>query len=195
MIYFRRFWTKLLTILFAFLIIVLGFKKVLDFLIGKLAQHGVINDRLNLIDNHQLVISKEYLIGLILLVIFILILWFLLNLITGQLKRDYYSMQLSKHLQRQVTQNSYQMNTVEERKANYWLKRLRIIKWKSRMIVLIPCGPNAAVQNIIQKRCEQYLINWLVTNIKRSRWSIKINIHNSIHFNWLYVSEKRIYKR
>lgn len=87
------------------------------------------------------------------------------------------------------------MNTIEERKANYWLKRLRIIKWKGRMIVLIPCGPNAAVQNIIQKRCEQYLISWLVTNIKRSKWSIKINIHNSVHFNWLYVSEKGIYKR
>lgn len=194
MIYFRRIWTKLLTILFAFLIIALGLKKVLDFLSGKLAQRGVINNHLNLIDNYWLVISKEYLVGLILLLLLVLILWALLNLITGQLKRDYYSMQLSKHLQRQITQNSYQMNTVEERKANYWLRRLRIIKWKSRMIVLIPCGPNAAVQSIIKERCEQYVIDWLVTNIK-SKWNIKINIHNSIHFNWLYVSEKGVYKR
>lgn len=195
MIYFRRLWAKMLTIFFMLWIIVLGLKQVLDLLFNRLSQRGVINNRLNLIDNYWLVISKEYLAGLILLMLLILILWLLLNLITGQLKRDYCSVQLSKHLQRQIVQNSYQMNSIEENKANYWLKRLRIIRWKGRIMVLIPCGPNAAVQRIIKERCEQYLINWLTTNLNGYKWNIKINIHNSIHFNWLYVSEKGKYKR
>ena len=195
MIYFRRLWAKMLTIFFMLWIIVLGLKQVLDLLFNRLSQRGVINNRLNLIDNYWLVISKEYFAGLILLMLLILILWLLLNLITGQLKRDYYSMQLSKHLQRQIAQNSYQINTTEESKANYWLKRLRIIRWKGKMIVLIPCGPNAEVQRIIQGRCKQYVIDWLVTNIKKGKWNIKINTHNSIHFNWLYFSEKGTYKR
>ena len=87
------------------------------------------------------------------------------------------------------------MNSIEENKANYWLKRLRIIRWKGRIMVLISCGPNAAVQRIIKERCEQYLINWLTTNLNGYKWNVKINIHNSIHFNWLYVSEKGKYKR
>lgn len=195
MIYFRRIWAKILILLLTSWTVVWLFRKFLEFLAQELNQHGIVSEQLNKMDDYWLLDFKEHVGGLAILLFSILTIWFLLNLITGQLKRDYYSVQLSKHLQRQVTQNSYQMNTIEERKANYWLKRLRIIKWKGRMIVLIPCGPNAAVQNIIQKRCEQYLISWLVTNIKRSKWSIKINIHNSVHFNWLYVSEKGIYKR
>lgn len=192
MIYFRRVWMKLLTVLLVLWFAVLSLIKILGFLVQELNQQGVVNDRLSKI-NSYLINAKEYIEGLTILLCFILVVWFLLNLVTGQLKRDYYSVQLSKHLQRQTNQGNLQMNTIEENKANFWLKRLRIIKWRRRLIVLIPSGPNAAVEDVIQTRCNRYLINWLITNMKKYRWNAKLDIYNSLHFNWLYASEKKKY--
>lgn len=135
-----------------------------------------------------LIFVVAYLLGLFLVGILIL------DLFTGQLKRDYYSIQIGKHLQREVSPSNMQLVVSEQRKANYWLRRLRIIRWRHRLVVLIPCGPNAAVQDVIKERCNSYLINWLHLNFSKVSWGNQIKAHNSLHFNWLVVEEKKKWK-
>ncbi len=113
----------------------------------------------------------------------------ILMLVLVILKLDYYSIQLGKHLQRSQT-NNLQMVKDEQDKANYWLKWLRIVCWRHRLYVLIPCGSNAAVEDIIKERCDNYTIGWLNLTIKNSNWINKINQYNRLHSNWLVLKEK-----
>lgn len=142
---------------------------------------------------------KLYFEGAVLTIILLLCLLLMVitifDLVTGQIKRDYYSVQLGKHLQRNIGKNNSQLVESEQEKANYWLKRLRIIKWRHRIYLLIPCGPKAAVQEVIRERCENYLIDWLNLNMSRINWTNRINKRNSLHFNWLIVAEKSIWGR
>lgn len=133
-------------------------------------------------------LTKMSTIILMLLLIFLTI-WLVIDIFNGQLRRDYYSIELGKHLQRSQT-NSYQMVKSEQDKANYWLKRLRIVRWKHQLYVLLPCGPNAAVEDVIRDRCDNYTIGWLNLTIKDSDWINKINQYNRLHFNWLIIKAK-----
>ena len=148
--------------------------------------------------SQKLSMFNQYLEGLILTVAFflvvILIVTFFVDLISGQLKRDYYSIQIGKHLQRDISSNNTQLVTSEQKKANYWLRRLRIIRWRHRLVVLVPCGPNAAVQGVIKERCDNYLVNWLHLNFSKVSWGNRIKTHDSLHFNWLVVEEKKKWK-
>lgn len=144
-----------------------------------------ISNKLNLFADKLTKISTT----ILMLLLLILTIWVIIDIFNGQLKLDYYSIQLGKHLQRSQT-NNLQMVKDEQDKANYWLRWLRIVRWRHRLYVLLPCGPSAAVENIIKDRCDNYTIGWLNLTIKNSNWINKINQYNRLHSNWLVLKEK-----
>lgn len=197
MLYFRRIWFKFILLLTMLIVVsklvLVPLSKVIMWVAnqplivaaGKLNGLVVVSGKVSKLANDLVAIA----IALLILTGMLLTVWLIIDVINGQLKLDYYSIQLGKHLQRS-TGNTLQMMKIEQDKANYWLKRLRIIHWKHRLYVLIPCGPSAAVEEIVKDRCDNYIIGWLNLTIKNTNWINKITEYNRAHFNWLIVKEK-----
>lgn len=104
--------------------------------------------------------------------VFILV-WMILDVFTGQLYRDYRSAQLSRYLKRSDSELSR-----EEQRANWWISRSRFIRWDGLTMLIIPSSGNSAVEQIIQKRCESTLMQWLSDNFKNYRWQPMIVKHS-----------------
>lgn len=198
MLYWRRIWIKIMVILLALLMtakfVIRPVSKLLVWVIDRQVNLNLIvapttllkiSNKLNLFADKLTKISTT----ILMLLLLILTIWGIIDIFNGQLKLDYYSIQLGKHLQRSQT-NNLQMVKDEQDKANYWLRWLRIVRWRHRLYVLLPCGPSAAVENIIKDRCDNYTIGWLNLTIKNSNWINKINQYNRLHSNWLVLKEK-----
>ena len=198
MLYWRRIWIKIMVILLALLMtakfVIRPVSKLLVWVIDRQVNLNLIvapttllkiSNKLNLFADKLIKISTT----ILMLLLLILTIWVIIDIFNGQLKLDYYSIQLGKHLQRSQT-NNLQMVKDEQDKANYWLRWLRIVRWRHRLYVLLPCGPSAAVENIIKDRCDNYTIGWLNLTIKNSNWINKINQYNRLHSNWLVLKEK-----
>lgn len=198
MLYWRRIWIKIMVILLALLMtakfVIRPVSKLLVWVIDRQVNLNLIvvpttllkiSNKLNLFADKLTKISTT----ILMLLLLILTIWVIIDIFNGQLKLDYYSIQLGKHLQRSQT-NNLQMVKDEQDKANYWLRWLRIVRWRHRLYVLLPCGPSAAVENIIKDRCDNYTIGWLNLTIKNSNWINKINQYNRLHSNWLVLKEK-----
>lgn len=129
------------------------------------------------------------LLALLILVIVALVCWLIINLITGQLRRDIASRQLIKSLLRHVSSSNIKLVAEEEKLANKWLKFGRIISKRGKFMLKIPCGGNASVANIIVKRCDGYVSQWLAQNYPRKNWA-PIEVKHGLFITWLYVREK-----
>lgn len=129
------------------------------------------------------------LLTMLILIIGVLICWFIINSITGQLKRDIASRQLIKSLLRHVSSSNIKLVAEEEKLANKWLKFGRIIRKRGKLMLKIPCGNNVSVINIIMKRCDGYVNQWLSQNYPRKNWA-PIEVKHGLFITWLYVREK-----
>lgn len=129
------------------------------------------------------------LLATLILTIGVLICWFFINSITGQLKRDIASRQLIKSLLRHISSSNIKLVAEEEKLANKWLKFGRIIRKRGKIMLKIPCGGNASVANIIMKRCDGYVNQWLAQNYPRKNWA-PIEVKHGLFITWLYVREK-----
>lgn len=109
---------------------------------------------------------------LIWLTVFI-VAWLILDIFTGQLYRDYRSVQLSRYLKRSDSELSR-----EEQRANRWISRSRFIRWNGRTMLIIPCVGNNAVEQIVKKRCESTLMQWLADNFNNYNWQPMIVKHS-----------------
>lgn len=94
-----------------------------------------------------------------------------LDICIGQFSRDIKTIQITGKLIRDVPEDNLQLVALEENSANKWIRRGRILKWKNKLIFVIPCLGNSSVVSVIQKRCDNYLLGWLNTNFKRISWS------------------------
>ncbi|GAJ26825.1 hypothetical protein [Liquorilactobacillus sucicola] len=139
-------------------------------------------------DNTALKFS-EYLMLLLMVMVVLLILWFCIDLYTGQFKRDWKTGVLVKHMIRDVPQNNIQMVANEEKKANFWLRKSRISKHRKKLVLRIPCGMNEAVVKIMQQRCKEFLPSWLNTNFKTVNWQ-PVVVERKLFFTWIIVREK-----
>lgn len=129
-----------------------------------------------------------------LLIIFILMipglaLWLAKDLLLGQFKRDFLSDRFTKSLIRYIPMESIKLISAEEKRANWWIRKGRIIKKHGKLVLRIPCGNNAAIIEIIRKRCDGYVNQWLSQNYPNSNWS-PIEIKHGLFITWLYVREK-----
>lgn len=150
-----------------------------------LGRYAVITDKMRTFSTNWF----NNLLTMLVLIIVTLICWLIINLITGQLKRDIASRQLIKSLLRHVSSANIKLVAEEEKLANKWLKFGRIISKRGKFMLKIPCGGNASVANIIVKRCDGYVNQWLAQNYPRKNWA-PIEVKHGLFITWLYVREK-----
>ncbi len=193
MYYFRKWWLWLLFILgIGMIILHYGYRLITLVLsiIFKFSQldmnlYSSINDRIYQISNN----GFEYLLITFILTIPVLVLWFAWNLFSGQLRRDFLSDRFTKSVIRYVPMESIKLISEEEKRANWWIRKGRIVKKHGKLMLKIPCGNNAAVIDIIQRRCDGYANQWLAQNYPNSNWS-PLEIKHGLFITWLYVREK-----
>lgn len=193
MYYFRRCWLWLLFILgIGMIILHYGYRLVAIILpiIFKLFQldmneYNSINNRIYQFSNN----GFETLLIIFILIILALVLWLAKDLLSGQLRRDFLSDRFTRSLIRYVPTGNTKLIAEEEKRANWWIRRGRIIKKHGKLVLRIPCGNNAAIIDVIQRRCDGYVNQWLSQNYPKSNWS-PIEIKHGLFITWLYVKEK-----
>ena len=193
MYYFRKWWLWLLAISgIGMVILHYGYKLVVIVLsfIFKLCQldmnlYNSINSRIYQLSSN----GFEHLLIIFFLSIFILVIWLAKDLLSGQLRRDFLSDRFTKSLIRYVPTGNIKLISEEEKRANWWIRKGRIIKKHGKLVLRIPCGNNAAIIEIIRKRCDGYVNQWLAQNYPNSNWS-PIEIKHGLFITWLYVREK-----
>lgn len=193
MYYFRRCWLWLLFILgIGMIILHYGYRLVAMILpiIFKFSQldmnlYSSINNRIYQFSNN----GFETLLIIFILIILVLVLWLAKDLLLGQLQRDFLSDRFTKSLIRYVPTGNTKLIAEEEKRANWWIRKGRIVKKHGKLVLRIPCGNNAAIVDIIRRRCDGYVNQWLSQNYPNSNWS-PLEIKHGLFITWLYVKEK-----
>lgn len=140
------------------------------------------------ISTNILIIADKSII-VIQILIAIIICVFIFDLLSGQLYRDYKSKQLVKFLLREVPSQNLNLVVMEEENANRWIKKLRIVKWRGKMLLIIPCIGSGAVVSVIKKRCDTSLPEWLYGNFKGTSWT-PLTVKSGGSISWLTTKEK-----
>ncbi|UTX36526.1 hypothetical protein [Ligilactobacillus salivarius] len=192
MYYFRKLWLWLLFILgMGMIVLHYGYRLLAMILpiIFKFSQldmneYNSINNRIYEFSNN----GYELLLIILLLTIPILVSWLALNLISGQFQRDIYSDRFTRSLIRHIP-TEIKLVSSEEKRANWWIRKGRIVKKHGKLVLRIPCGNNAAIVDIIRRRCDGYANQWLAQNYPNSNWS-PLEIKHGLFITWLYIREK-----
>ncbi|MDM8284883.1 hypothetical protein [Ligilactobacillus salivarius] len=193
MYYFRKWWLGLLFVLgvgmivlhYGYRLITLVLSIVFKFSQLDINLYNSINNRIYQFSNN----GYESLLIIFILIIPVLVIWFILNVTSGQFKRDFLSDRLTKSLTRYVPTENVKLISAEEKRANWWIRKGRIVKRHGKLMLKIPCGNNAAIIEIIRKRCDGYVNQWLAQNYPNSNWS-PLEIKHGLFITWLYVREK-----
>lgn len=193
MYYFRKWWLWLLFILgigmiilhYGYRLITLVLSIVFKFSQLDMNLYNSINDRIYQFSSN----GFEYLLIIFILTIPVLVLWFAKDLLLGQLKRDFLSDKFTKSLIRYVPMDNTKLIATEEKRANWWIRKGRIVKKHGKLVLRIPCGNNAAIVDIIRRRCDGYANQWLAQNYPKSNWN-PIEIKHGLFITWLYIKEK-----
>lgn len=193
MYYLRKWWLCLLFVLgIGMMILHYGYRLVTVIMpiVFKFSQldmnlYGSINNRIYQFSNN----GFEALLIIFILIILALVLWLVKDLLSGQFKRDFLSDRFTKSLIRYVPTESIRLISEEEKRANWWIRKGRIVKRHGKLMLKIPCGNNAAIIEIIRKRCDGYVNQWLAQNYPNSNWS-PLEIKHGIFITWLYIREK-----
>ena len=193
MYYFRRCWLWLLFILgigmiilhYGYRLITLVLSIVFKFSQLDINLYNSINNRIYQFSNN----GYESLLIIFILIIPVLVIWFISNVTSGQFKRDFLADRFTKSLIRYVPTESIRLISEEEKRANWWIRRGRIVKKHGKLVLRIPCGNNAAIIEIIRKRCDGYANQWLAQNYPNSNWS-PLEIKHGLFITWLYIREK-----
>ena len=175
MYYLRKWWLCLLFVLgIGMMILHYGYRLVTVIMpiVFKFSQldmnlYGSINNRIYQFSNN----GFEALLIIFILIILALVLWLVKDLLSGQFKRDFLSDRFTKSLIRYVPTESIRLISEEEKRANWWIRKGRIVKRHGKLMLKIPCGNNAAIIEIIRKRCDGYVNQWLAQNYPNSNWS------------------------
>lgn len=193
MYYFKKWWLGLLFILgLGMTVLHYGYRLLAMILpiIFKFSQldmnlYSSINNRIYQFSNN----GFETLLIIFILIILTLVLWLAKDLLSGQLQRDFLADRLTKSLTRYVPTGNVKLISAEEKRANWWIRRGRIIKKHGKLVLRIPCGNNAAVVDIIRKRCDGYVNQWLAQNYPNINWN-PIEVKHGLFITWLYIREK-----
>ena len=140
MYYYKKYWLLLLVYIalglgalrLGYKLLVLLTLEVFKLLGLDMGKYAVIADKMQTFSINWF----NNLLALLTLVIVALFCWLIINLITGQFKRDITSRQLVKSLLRHVSSSNIKLVAEEEKLANKWLKFGRIIR--KRVICVLP---------------------------------------------------------
>lgn len=193
MYYFRKWWLGLLFVLgvgmivlhYGYRLITLVLSIVFKFSQLDINLYNSINNRIYQFSNN----GYESLLIIFILIIPVLVIWFISNVTSGQFKRDFLADRFTKSLIRYVPTESIRLISEEEKRANWWIRRGRIVKKHGKLVLRIPCGNNATIIEIIRKRCDGYANQWLAQNYPNSNWG-PIEIKHGLFITWIYIREK-----
>ncbi|MFP7774895.1 hypothetical protein ACLHIM_07065 [Ligilactobacillus sp. LYQ112] len=120
--------------------------------------------------------------------IMILIMWFVINVCTGQLIRDVKSAQLKKQLTK-IVGNEISENVILSKKVNQMIRKLRIIKLRGKLLVVIPAGNTLEIANNIESRWDNGGVEWLENYFKNKKWRPIKRVHKFFR-NYEVIREK-----
>lgn len=139
--------------------------------------------------NESLKVWESKVLYIVALIALLVIVWFVVDLLNGQLVRDIKLVPIIKFLVRDVNQDSLNVVMAEENKANEWIRRSRIIKWKKKLVFVMPIVANGTVMKIIKQRCEQDLLGCLSESFKTVNWT-PIALKKGGLVKWVIVKQK-----
>ncbi|WGN90361.1 hypothetical protein [Ligilactobacillus faecis] len=139
--------------------------------------------------NVSLAVLESKVLHIIILIAVLVLLWLVIDLFSGQLVRDIKLVPIIKFLVRDVNQDSLNVVMAEENKANEWIRRSRIIKWKKKLVFIMPIVANGTVMKIIKQRCEQDLLGCLSESFKTVNWT-PIALKKGGLVKWVIVKQK-----
>lgn len=123
------------------------------------------------------------------IILVLLMIWFLVDLMLGQLKNDFMGKRVMISMVRNVSKNNMQLNAEEEAKADFWIKKGRIVKWRKKLRLIIPGSGNSAVAKIVEARCDEILLSWLNQNYSRKNW-LPIKVKRTSLMTFIIIQEK-----
>lgn len=123
-------------------------------------------------------------------IIVLLILWFIINAFTGQLNRDIKTIFVKRHLLSQVPADDIGSSAKQEKIANTWIKKLRVIKYKKKTYLIIPCGLAHTTLAIIKHRCGIFLLPMLNQTFKKIDWVQEVEVKTFHSMLFLIVKSK-----
>lgn len=123
------------------------------------------------------------------LIAVVVLIWLVINLLSGQLARDIKLGPTIKFLIRDIKQDNLNVVMVEENEANKCIRRSRVIKWKKKLVFIMPIVANGTVMKIITQRCDQDLLACLSGSFKGVSWS-PIMVKKGGFVKWIIVKQK-----
>ena len=114
-----------------------------------------------MVNELNIYIAGDYFV--LMIVVIGVVIWFVVDYKSGQFHNDYIAWNFGRMLQKTLpeTTDSSLVN-YDDRTANHYLKKCKIVKSDNQLSVIIPCGRQAVILQIIQDRCSRASANiWL----------------------------------
>ncbi|GAX02866.1 hypothetical protein IWT140_00464 [Secundilactobacillus pentosiphilus] len=149
-----RYWGSVIAGLVIFQIFVGLFKHVGKQLVNTEIFSGWITSYEKMVHVLSIYLVGDYFI-LVLLVAGVII-WFVVDYKSGQLHNDYIAWNFGRMLQKTLPEsNDSSPSSSDDRTANHFLKKCKIVKYNNQLSVIIPCGRQAVILQIIKDRCNR----------------------------------------
>lgn len=184
-----RYWGSVIAGLVVFQIFVGVFKHVGKQLINTEVFSAWSASYEKMVNELNIYVDGDYFILVFLLVG--VIIWFATDYKSGQFHNDYIAWSFGRMLQKTLPESTNSgLNNEDDRNANHYLKKCKIVKSNNRLSVIIPCGRQAAILQIIQDRCSRASAStWL--NERYSNVHFKeAKINRSSMFNEIIFQQK-----
>lgn len=140
------------------------------------------------LDAKATIIASDCLL-IISILLALLMIWFLVDLLSGQLKNDFMGKRAMIAMVRNVSQDNIQLNVKEEAKADFWIKKGRMAKWRKKLRLIIPASGNNSVAKIVETRCDEFLLSWLNQNFSKKNW-LPIEVKRTVLMTFIIIKEK-----
>lgn len=140
------------------------------------------------LDSKSVIVASDCLL-IISIILVLLMIWFLVDLMLGQLKNDFMSKRAMIAMVRNVSKDNMQLNAKEEAKADFWIRKGRMVKWRKKVRLIIPASGNSAVAKIVEARCAEFLLSWLNQNYSRKNW-LPIEVKRTALMTFIIIKEK-----
>lgn len=139
--------------------------------------------------NESLKVWESKVLYIVALIALLVIVWFVVDLLNGQLVRDVKLAPTIRFLVRDIAQDSLNVVMSEERDANKWIRRSRVIKWEKKLMFIMPVMANSTVTKIIKERCDSDLLSCLSESFNAVDW-MPIKVKKGSIIKWIIVKQK-----
>lgn len=192
----RRYWAALLVVLtivkfgfYAFSVVVLSLSNGVVAI--DIPQHARM---LKTVDGYQTNLTT-----IVIFVFVALVVWLIVDISSGQFKRDWVAFRVGRYLQQpalpmpkaeQQSIATIDLAVNDQRRANHYLRRSKLRLINGRLVLTIPCGPTASTRKIIMERCQSAGVTaWLHERYPTVNWK-KPAVHSSAMRSKIIIEQK-----